>query len=243
MNLEYPKVRSFGPIANLLIVIGAILLVPRFAAWGANLISPFLTAIDPNGSFAWLFAHHALQLAFAVMLMLVLSNGRLSLWGFNLNRWKTSLAFIVGLLIVFGTAEYIRISGGGASAFDAPRTQRDMLGVQAFQYIMSGLGEEPLFRAFIIVFLARSIPQIFRLGDLEVPATVLIATALFMFAHIQIDYAQFSIVHVDLGQQLKALQFGLLYGIAFHYTRSLLAPVAMHGISNGLPMSIELYLT
>lgn len=243
MNSQYPRVRSFGLFINILIVIGAVLLIPRISALGANLIDPFSAGIDPNGSFSWLVIHHAIQLTLTIMLMLVLSNGQLSLWGFNFDRWKTSLMFIVGLVMVFGAAEYFRISSGGSSAFDAPRVAPDMLGVQGFQYIMSGLGEEPLFRAFIIVFLARVIPQIIRLGELEIPATVLVATGLFMFAHIQIDYAQFAIVHADLGQQLKALQFGLLYGIAFHYTRSLLAPIVMHGISNGLPMSIELYFT
>ena len=243
MNRPYPRVHTFGLGANVFIVVAAIILIPRLSAYGADLCFPLVAQFDPHGSFVWLVAHHLIQLTLSVLLMLLLSGGQLNLWGFNLRRWKTSMAFIAGLVVVFGVAEYIRISGGGSSAFDAPRETRDMLGVQGFQYILSGLGEEPLFRAFVMVFLAGTIPQIMKLGELEIPVTVIIATALFMFAHIQIDYAQLSIVHVDAEQQIKALQFGLLYGIAFHYTRSLLAPVIMHGISNGLPMSIELYLT
>ena len=243
MSASYPSVRSFGLVPNLIIVVLAIILIPKSSSYIADQVFPLLAEFDPNRSFVWLFIHHTVQLFLTLVLMLVMAreNG-LTDWGFNLNRWRTSLAFIFGLILIFGTAELVRIQGGGSSAYNAPLEQRDMVGVQAFQYIMSGLGEEPLFRAFIMIFLAGTIPQIFKLGELELPVTVLISTALFMFAHIQIDYSSLTILHIDFGQQMKALQFGIVYGVAFHYTRSLLAPIVMHGLSNGLPMSIELYL-
>lgn len=83
--------------------------------------------------------------------------------------------------------------------------------------------------------------EIFKIGKVEIPVTLFFATILFMMAHIHIDFTNFNVTHFDIGQQMNSLQLGIIYGLSFHYTKSLLAPIVMHGISNGIIYSIMFY--
>ena len=236
------KIQSFGLTFDLFLTIVVVLAIPVISSYGATLFFPLVQQIDPDGLFAWISLHHIIQLILTIIVMLILASGRLDLWGFNLNHFKRSLVFIMLFLVVFGAMEYVRLSNGNTSGPDYPLTQTNMLGQQGFQYLLSGLGEEPLFRGFVMVFLASSVTAKLDIGSFELPLTVLIATALFMLAHIDIDMRSLSATTIDIEQQMRALQLGLLYGVIFHHTRSLVAPIIIHGLSNGLQFTIGFYL-
>jgi len=233
------QIKNRNKPVDLIIVIIAILLIPKLAIILTDIIYPFFQHFDPDESFLWITIHHVFQLIITIILMLALSRKiNLYQWGFNLKNKNISLLWIGIFLIVFGLLEYFRIRNSLPRTFEYPLTAKNKLGIQFFQYGLSGLCEEPLFRGFVMVYLATNWNKIFKIGKLELPITILIATLLFMLAHLDIDIINLSVSGFDFGQQMKSLQLGILYGLAFHYTKSLLAPIVIHGLSNGLQFSI-----
>ena len=217
----------------------AVILIPQIAILLTGLIYPAIQHHDPDGSFLYLSIHHLFQLLLTILAMMALSKRtNLKDWGFNLRNFKESWKWIGLFLLVFLAIEFFRIRGNLPIESEYSLTTKNKLGIQFFQYLLSGLGEEPLFRGLIMVYLARNWNRVFSLGKVQVPITVLIATLLFMLAHLDFDLTQMTVSGFDFDQQMKALQMGLLYGLAFFYTKSLLAPIVIHGLSNGIQFTL-----
>jgi len=237
------QIKNIGKFTDLLIVIIAAWFIPKLSGVIADFIYPFFKSFDPDEIFLWITIHHIFQLAFTIIVMLMLSRKLdLKQWGFNFKNWDKSLMWIGVFLIIFGAQKYFGIMNRDAIQFDYPLTQTNKLGIQFFQYFLSGLAEEPLFRGLVMVFLAKNWSKIFKVFKVEFPITIVIATILFMIAHVQIDFGSLT-VDFDFGQQIASLQLGILYGLAFHYTKSLLAPIVLHGLFNGIPFTIMYYAT
>ena len=237
------SIKKYNKWTDLLITVLAITSIPHLAIILADTIYPTVKAIDVDETFLYITIHHLFQLVLTILIMLFLSRNRnINHWGFNLNNYKVSLKWIGIFTLILGPIEYFRIKQALPIEFEYPLTDQNLWGIQLFQYLISGLGEEPLFRGFVMVYLAKNWNKVYNLSKIELPITVLLATALFMFAHINIDFATLTISGFDFDQQMKALQMGLLYGLSFHYTRSLLAPIVMHGLSNGIQYTLMFYM-
>lgn len=219
----------------------AVELIPRASSHLANLVGPALIPLDPDGVFAWISVHHLFQLALTILVMLIVFRGALSDWGFNFNKWRTSLVIIVVFAIGFGLMEYTYMSGRPYTT-DFPQTQINEIGWQGFQYFLSGLGEEPLFRGLVIILLLSGLRSSKLTITKQNIIVVMLSTVLFMYAHLQFDWLSLSAPGYDFSQQTKALQLGVLYAVVFLHTRSLLAPIALHGLSNGISATIGFYI-
>lgn len=240
MSESWP--RSFGKWIDLLFVVFAIVAIPYLSWLAADALYPSFLRFDPDDVFLWKSIHHLVMLALTVALMIALGGRDLRHWGFNFENWKQSLVWIIAFALFFVAVQFFWISRIADREFAFPFTARNIIGVQVFQYGLSGLAEEPLFRGFIMVFLARQWTKIYKPFGINLPITALIATALFMVAHVGFDLSTFSITRFDFDQQMMALQLGLLYGIAFHYTKSLLVPIVCHGLANGITHSLLFYV-
>lgn len=232
MSASWP--RSFGKWIDLLFVLIALFVITQLSGLMANIIYPSIQRFDPDDVFLWISVHHLVQLVLTIALMVALGGIDLHRWGFNFENWRTSLVWIIVFASVFAAVQFYWVSGIAERAFAYPLTNRNMGGLLTFQYGLSGLSEEPLFRGFVMVFLASQWTKIYKPFGLEVPVTVLISTALFMLFHVNFHLSTLSISGFDFDQQMMALQLGLLYGVAFHYTKSLLVPIVCHGLSNGI---------
>ncbi len=233
-------VRSLGVAGCVLIALLAAFGIPSISSQFTELIYPSVSEYDPDDVFLWITIHHTIQFVLTVATMLILARGSLSVWGFNLSRLWLSFAWIVGFVVVYGTIEYMNVSGGFQSR-DFPLTQRNMLGIQGFQYFLSGTGEEPLFRGLMIVLFSAAIYRISAFNSAHNVLVVIISTMIFMAAHLNIRVSPFAIDGFDFDQQTKALQLGVLYAVIFVQTRSLLAPIVIHGLSNGLLFTMIFY--
>lgn len=243
MPLLKPAGQPVNAWMALLIMLLAVELIPLVSFHTANLLDPLLSLSqwDADGVFAWLGVHHLLQLLLSVVVMLVVFPRRLSAWGFNFHHWRTSLIIIVVFAVAFTILEYAyRV--GQPYVTDFPQTHRNELGWQVFQYLISGLGEEPLFRGIVIVLLLAALSASSLSPGLHYLLAVVVSTGLFMYAHLDVNWWSMSAPGYDFGQQTKALQMGVLCGAAFIYTRSLFAPIVLHGLSNGITASLGFYV-
>ncbi len=219
----------------------AIELLSFASSYLANLVGPAFLQSDPDGVFLLLIAHHTFLLILTLLVMKSFPLTRLTDWGVNFKKWKTSLLVIAVFAILFGLLEYSYMRGGTYSP-GFPLTTSNKFGWQIFQYFFSGLGEEPLFRGLVIVLLL-NVMRTTRLAVYQQHVfIVVVSTALFMFAHLDVDWLNLSISGFEFGQQTKAFQLGILYAIVFIHTKSLFAPIVLHGLSNGLTASIGFYV-
>lgn len=231
-----PPIKSFGKYTDLLVAIIAIIVIPKISTLLTHAVYPSIAEVDPDEVFLYISIHHLIQLGLTIFLMLLFYARSLKEWGFNLHNWKISLQWITLFMLIYGAIKYLNISGNANIELPYPNTEKNKIGYQFFQYGLSGLGEEPLFRGFVMTFLATQWTKIYRPFGIEFPITIIIATFLFMLAHI--DFFNFNFSAINWDQQLMSLQLGLIYGLVFHQTKSLLAPIIIHGFSNGIPYSL-----
>ena len=123
-----------------------------------------------------------------------------------------------------------------------PQTPLNTHGILVFQYFLSGMGEEPLFRGLVIVILLGRLTTTKLLVKHQYIVVICLSTLIFMYAHLSVDLLSMSITGFDFGQQTKALQIGALLAIVFIHTRSLFAPIVLHGLSNGITATIGFYV-
>ncbi len=236
--------KSLGKIGDLIVVILAVTYIPKWASALTHKVHPFLSSIDPDNVFVWVSIHHIFQLLFSLVLMKLWLSRRLYDYGFNLNDYRRSLKIffyfcLIYLIPVFLVNVLPNIISGKPPSFKYPLNARNVIGFLGFEYLLSGTGEEPLFRGFVIILLSQSWERVFRIWRIEISSAGLIATALFMYGHIGFKVYPFEITYISWPQQVWALGLGLYYAIVFQKTKSLLCPVLSHGYSNGIIFTLQ----
>lgn len=96
--------------------------------------------------------------------------------------------------------------------------------------LSTGLAEETIFRGFLAGLLAVFIPGRVRLGRFEISMAGVLVALLFGLAHYQSFVSD--PLSQAIAQQLYAFAWGLVYVWLMEQTRSLLAPIVAHGVSN-----------
>ena len=238
--------KSLGKIGDLIVVILAATYVPRLVTILTKEVYPFVNSLDPDNVFLYQSIRHILMLLLPMVLMKLWLSRRLRDYGFNLNDWRRSLRIffwfcLIYLVPVFFVNVLPHIISGKPPFFKHPLNTRNIASRLSYMYLLTGTGEETLFRGFAIVVLSQSWKRVFHIWWIEISSAVLIATILFMFAHIKFTVFPFEITFISWMQQFWALGLGLYYGIVFQRTKSLLCPVLSHGYSNGIIFTL-LYL-
>jgi len=226
----------------IIFIVIAVELLSLTAIYFANLVAPSFSEKHSSHVIAWLAIHHVILFSLTVSLMIAVFRMPLSEWGFNFNKWKTSLVIIFAFAFSFSVAEFFYMNGRPYTPDPSfPLTTKNMLYWQGFQYLLSGLGEEPLFRGFAIVLLSHGLQSTKLAMNHQQVLIVILSTLIFMLAHLDIDWLSLSVSGFNFSQQTKALQLGILYAIVFIHTRSLFAPIVLHGLSNGITATIGFY--
>lgn len=238
--------KSLGKIGDLIVVVLAATYIPKLSVILTHKVYPFVSSLDPDKVFLWVSIHHIFQLLLSLVLMKLWLSRRLRDYGFNLNDYKRSLRIfgwfcLIYLVPVFFVNVLPHIISCNPPFFKYPLNARNIAGFLGFEYLLSGPGEEPLFRGFAIVVLSQSWKKVFRIWWIEISSAGLIATVLFMYGHIGFKIYPFEITYISWPQQVWAMGLGLYYAIVFQKTKSLLCPVLSHGYSNGIIFTI-LYL-
>ncbi len=238
--------RSFGKTIDLVVVCIAIVFVPYISVFLTNLIKPLIQSLDTDGMFLWVSIHHIWQLLLTIIIMKVYFKSHLRDWGFNLNDKKDAIKIIGWFVVIFSLIEIIGaiaiyvIGGSVKEPIGYPISFKNIFGYYGFEGLLSGTGEEPLFRGFVMTILAQSWKGKLRIGKIDFSVAGIIAAILFTFAHT--STFPFKTFHFDTLQILHAFGLGLLYAVVFQKTKSLFIPIILHNVSNVIMISLPYIL-
>ncbi len=230
--------KSHGKILDLVIVVLAVNIIPRISTILADIIYPSIGHLDPDRVFLWISIHHIFQLLLTLLIMRLYFNTRFEKWGFNLNNLNLSLKIALYFSIGFGISQGVPLLIGyltntlSSSGIGHPLTFTNIGGYYLFQGFLSGTCEEPLFRGFVILVLAKSWKSKINVAGIDISIATIIAAILFSYAHIGFDLFPFEITRLSPPQLVYAFILGIVYGEVFDRTKSLLGPILLHNISN-----------
>lgn len=191
-----------------------------------------------NGAWLYMVQHHLAQMALALVVIGVVGRMRFGDWGLNLRNWPRSLRMTQSFTIIFGTViavgAVIQVATGMEPRETGFGTLWDILGRFFFMLVISGLSEEILFRGMMQTWLARWFPTPVSFAGVEVTGAGLVTAVIFAVVHVNFTLAPLQITHFYAPQVLIAFVLGVVYSVAYERTGSLLAPILMHNIANGL---------
>ena len=101
-----------------------------------------------------------------------------------------------------------------------------------FQSFFPGMGEEILFRGFIINVLAAFVFTNWQQNNASKWGIVALSSGYFAIAHIYFTLSPLQLTHIDPVQIAMALGCGAFYAVVFLKTKSLLAPFLSHNFAN-----------
>jgi uncharacterized protein len=219
--------------------------VPRLAGLVADQFD--YTALDPDSAFAWLTVHHIVQALVFLPVMIVITRLTGIQFGFGWGNRQTGWAYVRMFMLIFtgytAVVMLIFILTGGFQPFPYPLTARNIGGYLGFQLLLTGPSEELIFRAFAMTMLGLLITGVAAQGETgfgrvitrmlggKLTAVNLIAALIFGLAHVRFNFNPIS-VEYSLGQVLYSIGLGLLYGVCYERSGSMIYPMIMHSFSN-----------
>lgn len=197
-------------------------------------------AHQEGGSIAELAVHHGVQLGITLCLVaLCVSRFKVATWrqfGFTAHGWRPSVrgaVVFVGVwaVVQFGVGWYL-VSRGHVGAVDYRGTAANLVATYLFQLLLSGVGEEPLYRGLVLVSVYVASRRVIDRDGQRMAVAILVSTAVFMFDHVNFGVQPLSVTHINWLQQATLLVFGVFYGWLFARHRTLIGPVVAHGLLN-----------
>jgi membrane protease YdiL (CAAX protease family) len=122
---------------------------------------------------------------------------------------------------------------GQPIVYDYPLNKANILGSLGFQLLLSGPAEEVLYRALPVTLLVLAFGRKIYLSE-NITLEVVLASLLFTAAHISWTLSPFSISELNIFGLVYAFAMGILNGLVYQKSRSIIYPILMHSISNVL---------
>jgi uncharacterized protein len=211
--------------------------VPYGAAYLAYFSSKLFHTPAPSGpTLAWLYAQHAAQLLVALVIIAVLKYKFVPAdYGLHWPRGKTYIVPAILWGIFFGVlmtgVDYApQLLSHTRPDPGFPLTPGNVWGWTFFEGIYVGPTEEIPFRALLVTYLATTMPGKLRLGRFSMDWAGIIVALIFALLHAN----NFDTRHWPeaLGQQFYAFALGVLYAYWLEKSRSVVAPIVGHNVSD-----------
>lgn len=211
--------------------------VPYAAAYAAFYCDKLFHTASPTGPLLpWLYAQHGFQLAIALVLIAILKYGLVPAdYGLHWPRGKTYIlpavlwgTFFGVLMTVVDYAPQILAHTKPDPGF--PLTRANILGWTLFQGVYVGPTEEIPFRALLVTYLAATMPGKFHIGRFNMNWAGVIVAVIFALLHAtNFETRNWPLA---LGQQIYAFALGVLYAYWLEKSRSVVAPIIGHNLSD-----------
>jgi membrane protease YdiL (CAAX protease family) len=200
--------------------------------------------LPAQGSWQWLYLHHGAQLGLALIAIAIVRRYAPADYGLHLPRGKTYIGVAIVGGLSFALIASVVAYGPSLIAHRAPTlgyapSTANVVGWLTFEGVYVGPTEEIPFRALLVTYLAATIPGRVRLLGRELSIGAVIAAALFGLSHWNYGVLPFPLA---LGQQAYAFALGLFYAYCLEKSRSVLAPILAHNISDVFVTALGLLL-
>jgi hypothetical protein len=201
-------------------------------------IKAFHLSIVPGANLGWLCLQHAGQLLLALIIIAALKYTVLPAdYGLHWPRGKTYIlpailwgAFFGVLMTLVDYAPQIIAHTKPDPGF--AHTQSNVWAWLFFEGVYVGPTEEIPFRALLVTYLATTMPGKLRVGRFEMRWAGIFVALIFALLHV----ASFNTRAWPqaLGQQVYAFALGVLYAYWLDNSRSIVAPIIGHNVSDGV---------
>jgi len=199
-------------------------------------------APPPHGSqLGWLYSQHFFQTAWALVAIALIR----IVFRFDPGlRWPREKTYI-GPAILWGAffgvlmtvVDYLPdLLARHPMDLGFPITRSNVIGWTFFEGVYVGPTEEILFRSLLVGFLMAAMPAKLTVGRYSMSWAGVIVAAIFAFAHIASFLTRPSFAAA--GQQLYAFALGVLYAYWFEKSRSVVAPIIGHNVSDVVEYAI-----
>jgi membrane protease YdiL (CAAX protease family) len=128
------------------------------------------------------------------------------------------------------------------NVIDYDLTTSNIISDLFFDFVITGLSEEILFRGLIMGLLLKAWQGFLGTGRPGISLAGIFAAVLFSPAYIGIDWQALEIAYFNPLQLVFSMRLGLFYAFMMDKSNSLLGPVIAHGASDGLITVINLML-
>jgi membrane protease YdiL (CAAX protease family) len=213
--------------------------LPQLAAYDAFYASKVFHTPSPHGpTLQWLYMQHGFQLLFALIVIAVL-RFRLAPADYCLHRprGKTYIGAAICWGIFFGVLMTVVDYAPQLLAHTKPDpgfplTPSNIRGWLFFEGVYVGPTEEIPFRALLVTYLATAMPGKLYIGRFNMDWAGVIVALIFALLHI----ASFNSRNWPeaLGQQFYAFGLGVLYAYWLEKSKSVVAPILGHNVSDVL---------
>jgi membrane protease YdiL (CAAX protease family) len=135
---------------------------------------------------------------------------------------------------------YMMLVGGMQFHINYVVNARNLIGYSLFEVLLSGTSEELFYRGLIVTVTLKIMSVYIKKQRNLYILTVLVSIIIFMAGHISFDLFPFKITYIDPLQQLTVIIVSVFYCISFLKTKSLLGPILMHNLINGVATATRL---
>jgi uncharacterized protein len=221
------------------------LLVTAALAYGVPISGAYLAhycivlfhlPVVPGGNLGWLYLQHAGQLIVSLIAIAVLKYSVVSAdYGLHWPRRETYVLPAILWGVFFGAlmtlVDYApHIIAHTKPDIGAAHTPASIRGWLVFEGVYVGPTEEIPFRALLVTYLAATMPGRLRVGRFHMNwAGICVAL---MFALLHASSFNTRAWPQALGQQLYAFALGVLYAYWLEKSRSVVAPIVGHNVSD-----------
>lgn len=200
----------------------------KLGVFSANLFD--YSSIDKDNTFLWITVHHTVQMVLTIIVIFIIHKKLGLNFGLKITVDKIGIKYIavfsaaiIGYVIISYLVGY---ANNSIEMYSYELNARNVMGTIGFQLLLSGTSEELLFRALPITVFE------YTLGESKKQCMIIMITsALFSIAHINWSIMPFTL-SFDWFQLIYAFVLGIIYGITFKKTKSVIYPMIMHSLSN-----------
>ena len=227
-------------IAYILLILACIQLLNQFLIFSGSALEGAIGPTMQNARFAVGVYQQLVQALTGILLFRWLFQKGTQELGINTWQQKRSLNFflrfvwlwlaIVGLYVA-ATYFIFTDEWQAMRAIALPPTNT-IVTTLLFQSFFPGMGEEILFRGFIINVLAAFVFTNWQQNSASKWGIVVVSSGYFAVAHIYFTLSPLQLTHIDPVQIAMALGCGAFYAVVFLKTKSLLAPFLSHNFAN-----------
>jgi len=191
---------------------------------------------QPSGpALPWLYAQHGAQLLVALVAIAIVKFFVPADYGLHMPRGKTYVtpAILWGLFfgVLMTLVDYApQLIAHTKPMLDYALTAPNVVGWLGFEGIYVGPTEEIPFRVLLVTYLAATMPGKLRIGRFDMNMAGIIVALIFALLHAASFVTRPSLL--ALGQQVYAFALGVLYAYWLEKSKSVVAPVVGHNVSD-----------